>query len=189
MRERSALRQDGVEAQGRITFLDRVGRGGYVIRYTFTTGGGEVSNKAEVPPRLVTNLQGSAATTIRYLPSNPAINHPTAWEWSLLSEWPAIFVLMGLLAVGVVISAVFFRRRYLIVWGKPAPGVVTNCREGGRGSISVEYEFRTETGVLMKGSGNSLIRQQIGTRVWILYLPQDPGRNLAYPVPDYIVGQ
>jgi hypothetical protein len=187
MQQRSALRHDGVEVQGEITFLKRVGRGGNIIRYTFTANGGTISDKAEVPPQLMRDLEGSTITTIRYLPSNPAINHPAAWEWSLSSEWPLIFVLIGLLTVCSVTSTAVYRDRKLLVWGKPVTGIVTNCRVSGRGIISIEYEFRTETGAQVRGSGNSTDQQETGAGICVLYLPQNPKRNLPYPVPDFYV--
>jgi hypothetical protein len=189
MQQRSALRQDGVEVQGEITFLKRVGKGGNIVRYNFAASGGTFSDKAEVPPELMRSLRESNSLTIRYLPSDPAINHPAAWEWSPSSEWPVIFILIGLLAVWSVGSAAIYRNRILLVWGKPAVGVVTKCRERSRGSISVKYEFRAESGEYVQGSGKSLISPEIGASIWILYLPQNPGRNLPYPVPGYDVDE
>ena len=133
VQRRSALRRNGVDAEAKITFLGRVGKGGYVVRYTFTTVDGPVSDKAEVPSELVSSLEGSTTTTIRYLPSNPAINHPATWEWSLLSEWPMIFVLIGFLTVGAVPSAMLHRQRNVLALGKPVPGVCRKMSRGGQG--------------------------------------------------------
>lgn len=187
MQHRSALRQDGVDAQGEVTFLDRVGKGANIVRYTFQTKDGTVSGKAEVPAELMQELGESTRITIRYLPYNPSINHPAAWEWSLLSQWSVPLILGGLFTVWVVTFTAMQRGRKLLVWGKPASGVVTNCRESGRGAISVKYEFRTEAGIPVTGSGSSSERREIGERVLILYLPQKPRRNCPYPVADFYI--
>jgi hypothetical protein len=189
IQQRSALRQDGVEVQGEITFLKRVGRGPDVVKYTFTVNGETVSGMADVPPQLMRNLDESKFITILYLPSNPAINHPAAWEWSLLSEWLVIFYVMCPPILCIVTFTSVYRQRKLLIWGKPAVGIVTNCRVSGRGLISIEYEFRTETGAQVRGSGNSPVQQETGAGICVLYLPQNPRRNLPYPVPDYDVDE
>jgi hypothetical protein len=187
MQQRSALRQDGIEVLGEITSLKRAGRGPDVVKYTFTANDGIVSGMANVPPALMRDLAESTVINIRYLPSTPAINHPAAWEWSLSSEWLAIFMLMGFLTACIVTSTVFYRERKLLGWGKPVTGIVTNCRVSGRGIISIEYEFRTETGVQVRGSGNSPDQQETGAGICVLYLPENPRRNLPYPVPDFYI--
>lgn len=187
MWQRSALRQGGVETQGEITSLKRAGRGPEVVKYTFTANGEIVSGMTEVPFELVQNLEESKFLAIRYLPSNSAINHPTAWEWSLFSEWLLILMLMCPPTLFFVTFTSGYRHRKLLVWGKPVTGTVTNCRVSGRGEISIEYEFRTETGVQVRGSGDSPVEQETGASVCVLYLPQNPRRNLPYPDPDYDV--
>jgi hypothetical protein len=187
MEQRSDLRQNGAEVQGEITFLKRVGRGSDVVRYTFNQNGETVSGNAQVPPELMQKLRESNFIAVKYLPSNPAINHPAAWEWSLLSNWPAIFVLMVYLPVGVFPLRIY-RQRRLLAWGKPVVGVVTKCAPV-KGTFSIEYEFHAENGIPVNGSGYSRIRQEIGANVWVLFMPQKPGRNLTYPVPGYVVEQ
>jgi hypothetical protein len=189
MQQRSALRQDGVEVQGEITSLKRAGRGPEVVRYTFTANGGTVSGMTDMPFELVQSFEESTVIKILYLPSNPAINHPAAWEWSLSSEWLEIFMLMAFLTACSVTSTVFYRERKLLGLGKPVTGIVTNCRVSGRELISIEYEFRTETGAQVRGSGNSPVEQETGAGICVLYLPENPRRNLPYPVSDYIVEQ
>jgi hypothetical protein len=187
MQQRSALHQDGVEVQGEITSLKRAGRGPEVVRYTFTANGGTVSGMADMPFELVQSFEESTVIKILYLPSNPAINHPAAWEWSLSSEWLVIFILICPPTLFIVMFTSIYRKRKLLIWGKPVTGIVTNCRVSGRGRISIEYEFRTETGAQVRGSGNSPVQQKIGACICVLYLPQNPRRNLPYPVPDFYV--
>jgi hypothetical protein len=186
VQQRSALRQDGVEVRGEITFLDRVGRGADIVRYTFAANGETIADKAEVPPQLMRSLRESNFLAVRYLPSNPAINHPTAWEWTLSSEWPMIVMLLMAGSLFGPISIKFFRAGKVVAYGIPAVGTVTNCRKTGRAVFTVEYGFRTATGKSINGK-NSYTPQEIGAPVWILYLPQNPKRNLIYPSSGYYV--
>jgi len=186
MQQRSALRQDGAEVQTEITFLGRVGRGSDIVRYTFSANSENISANAKVPPESMRGLRESKLITVRYLPSNPAINHPAAWEWSLLSNWPAIFVLMAFMPFGLF-PVRWHRQRKLLAWGgKPVAAVVTKCAADGS-SFSLNYEFRTETGAAVGGSGHTKVRQELGSEIWILYLLRNSRRNHPYPVPDYIV--
>lgn len=185
--QRSDLRKNGVEVVGQITFLDRVGRGSDVVRYTFSENGDVISGNAQVPPELMQKLRKSNFIALRYFPSNPSVNHPTEWEWSLLSNWPAIFVLMVFLPFGTF-PVRMYKRRKLLAWGKPTVGIVTKCAPV-KGLFSIRYKFRIDEGVSVDGNGYSKSGQEIGSDIWILYMPQKPHRNLPYPVPGYFVDQ
>jgi hypothetical protein len=186
MRLRSALRHGGAEVLAEITYLDRPGRGGDIVRYTFTANGEIASGEAGVPLQLVKSLRESNSLTVRYLPSDPAINHPAAWEWSFLSNSVGIIFLMILVSIFGLFRIILYRRRQLLAWGKPVLGVVTEC-VSAKSSFSLKYNFRTESGVSFKGGGDTTTRQEIGASIWILYLPQNPARNQPYPFSDYCV--
>jgi hypothetical protein len=103
MRQRSVLRQGGADVIGKITQLGRAGKGAEFVRYTFIANGGIVSGGSAVPPKLMHGLRESNSLRIRYLPSDPVINHPAAWEWSLAEETGSIFVSISLGAILLVI--------------------------------------------------------------------------------------
>lgn len=184
--QRSALRTQGIEAQAEITSLKRAGRGPDVATYTFIVNGQNILGLAEVPPELMHSLRETNSLAVRYLPSNPTINHPARWEWSLSSEWFLMVMLTGLLLVCSVTISKAYANRKLLVWGTPAAGSVTGC-SSTKGSYTIHYEFRTGAGGLLRGSGQSLGRREAGERIWILYLPQNPRRNGPYPFSDYCV--
>jgi hypothetical protein len=184
--ERSVLRAQGVEVQAEVTSLKRAGRGPYVVKYSFAANGQNISGLAEVPPGSLGSLPESGLIAVRYLPLNPSINHPSGWEWSPSSEWLLIVMLTGLLILCSVTTSGVYTDRKLLIWGMPATGIVTNCARS-RGVYSVKYEFRTEDGELVKGSGQSLGRREAGECIWILFLPQNPRRNGPYPLSDYSV--
>ena len=112
MRQRSALRQDSAEVTGKFTHLGRAG-----VRYTFIAYGGTFSGSSAVPPRLMRGLEESSSIGIRYLPSNPAINHPAAWEWSFTEGTSSIFdsVFLGAmyLMILLMLNWAFYKTVYL----------------------------------------------------------------------------
>jgi hypothetical protein len=186
IRRRSVLRTEGIEVQAEITSLKRAGRGPYVVGYSFNANGQSIPGLADVPVELLRSLRESNSLAVRYLPSNPAVNHPAEWEWSLSSEWFLMVMLTGLLLVCSVTISKAYADRKLLVWGTPAAGSVTEC-SSTKSSYSIHYEFRTGAGELVQGSGQSLGRREAGECIWILYLPQNPRRNGPYPFSDYCV--
>lgn len=183
IRMRSTLRHDGVEARGEITEIKSVPRSQDIVSYSFPANGETFLGKAGVPPQLMHRLRESKSIAVRYLPSNPGINHPAEWEWSLWSSSiEIIFLMIFVLLFSASLSAIY-RRLQVISQGKPAVGVVTKCGPAGGGAFSLKYEFCTETGMRVGGIGYSRVSQEIGVGIWILFLPQSPSRSLPYPVP------
>jgi hypothetical protein len=152
----------------------------------FAVNGVNYAGKAQMPNyRLI--LRESNEITIRYLPSDPSLNHPAAWEWSglspdLIPEAFALFFVSG----GIVALVVLLRDRRLVREGRPAEGVVIDCRPD-KAEFRVMYEFRTDGGVLIKGSCNCKEEYEKGDNLWILYLPNRPRRNHSYPMEYFSV--
>lgn len=100
MRHREALRRYGIETTGEITRLWTSGHGFYrKVSYTFTVNGGVFTGQAQAPKDSWDSLQNADSLSVRYIPENPAINHPGGWEWSALQR-------LDLLVAGIL-SAVF----------------------------------------------------------------------------------
>ncbi len=158
------------------------------MSYKFTANGRSFSGTAGVPDRLLKSLRKSNSLTVRYLPSNPDINHPAAWEWSLLSFCIWMSIPIAIVAGAGIPLARFCRRRQLVTVGAPVAGVVTQC-VFKRVLFLYSYEFTTEKGEAFSGSGRSAVNQEIGESIWILYLPQNPRQNLPYPDSEFIVVQ
>jgi hypothetical protein len=184
----AALRQGGSEARAAITSLGAEGRSSALtVRYVFSAGGADYKGKALVPHALDSSLQGAPWLPIAYLPADPAINHPTAWEWSVHRSKlfaPMIFV------VGGIISLLILRmQRRIVVEGMPAIARITACSSGtGRdGCYGVTYEFHTEDGTVVQGRARSGIVADIGAQTCVLYLPQKPERNMPYGLASYRV--
>jgi len=203
IQHKAALRRDSSDTAGEVT-RTRKGKRSDIVYYTFTVNGIPFIGKAEAPGFLRYSLRESNHLAIRYLPANPDVSHPAAWEWSLVywqpqssdlvhlpdfsseSQWLFISFISGV--IGLVFLVGLRRTRKLVAEGAPATAVVTKCSRGTRGSFFVEYEFRTEEGRVMMGSCNDS-QKEIGANFCVLYLPQNPQRNMRYSSSDYRVVQ
>jgi hypothetical protein len=184
----AVLRSSGREVVGEVTGFSFGRYTPMTVNYRFTVGGviysGEATESTTHGPG--TSLNKSDQILVRFLPSNPAINHPRAWEWSPRIE---LYFTAGeafLWAMGGLAFAVLWRDRKLARKGKAAAGIVTGCMRKAS-SFQVEYEFRAEDNVLMKGHSECGDEYGAGARIWILYLPQKPQRNHIYPLSFYSV--
>jgi hypothetical protein len=150
------------------------------VSYRFLVDGVTYSGEAKEPAG-GTSLEKADEIPIRFLPSNPAINHPDAWEWSPAIGWLYTAGEIFFTAMGGFVFAFFWRDRRLAREGKAAAGVVTSCTRDDR-RFDVGYEFCTEDGLPMRGKSDCADEYGVGARVWILYLPQKPRRNQMYPL-------
>jgi len=179
MQRRAALRRDGRDIAGRVT-ATHAGHGDATVSYTFTVNGSIYFGKAQMPDyRLI--LHESDGIAVRYLPINPAINHPADWEWSGLTDFvPDVFALF-FATMGIVGLVFLLRNRKLAREGRAAEGLVTSCAPNKR-QYRVDYEFSTEDGARMKGRCDCSEQFEAGACIWIIYLPKRPRRNHSYPL-------
>lgn len=184
MQHRAVLRRDGRDIVGRVS-MTHGGHGDSTVSYTFPLNGVTYFGKAQLPDYYLV-LHESDQIAVRYLPSNPDINHPAEWEWSGLTGVVAKVFVLFFMAMGGVAFALLSRERKLAREGKVAEGVVTDCVQE-KNQFRVEYEFHTEDGVLIKGNDDFENAYGAGARIWILYLPQKPKRNHSYPLSYYEV--
>jgi hypothetical protein len=180
---RTVLRSDGRDVIGEVTGFSFGRERPTTVNYRFTVHGVTYSGSADEArtPGPGTSLNKSDKILVRFLPSNPAINHPKAWEWSAFIGLEYIAFQVFFMAMGGLALAVLWRDRKLAREGRVAEGVVTNCTRKN-GSFRVEYEFRTEDGVPVKGNSDCVDEYGASARIWILYLPQRPRRNHIYPL-------
>jgi len=171
------LRREGRETMGRVTGL-RHKPGAYTVRYAFNANGVAITGESPAPEDTWNGLRDADPLAIRFLPSNPAINHPAAWEGSGKSYWVMFFIPAMPVAGAILILIQLRGQRRLVAEGVPTAGVVTRCARGSRGGWFVNYQFRTADGSAAKGSAN--LRMEIGATICILYLPQNPQRNQPY---------
>lgn len=189
MQHKTALRRDSREATAEVTRLEHVGRSNTPdASYSFTVDGAPFSGKVKVPRQLERNFYPFSLVPIRYLPSNPAVNHPAAWEDSDLSIWGPLILPLFIATTAVLGFAGLRKQRQLIIEGVFATGVVTNCTRY-KGKYFLKCEFRTQNGQEIKGKGVTLMIPEIGATVPVLYLPQKPSRNQSYPLDLYRIAE
>jgi hypothetical protein len=161
--QRALLRGDTREVVGEVTGFSFGRNSPMSVIYRFTVNGVTYSGKALEPanPGPGTSFEKGDDILIRFLPSNPAINHPDAWEWSAAIGWYFVVGELFFTSMGGLALAVLLRDRRLAREGKVAAGIVTGCARDDRW-FRVDYEFRTEGGVLMKGHND--FKEEYGAR-------------------------
>ena len=150
------------------------------LDYSFTAEGRYFTGHAFMPDRIQAILRESDPLPIRYLPSNPSINHPSDWEDSAVLDCFPFSLPIAFLLISVIVYVSMRIDRPLVTNGMPAVAVITKCTPHVRGGITVKYKFRAEDGSEMKGSSGYDSLQEIGASICILYLPWNPRRNQTY---------
>ena len=143
---------------------------------------------ASVPEDNWRRLRTGGTMPIRYVPSDPTINHPAAWEISTVPDWMPFLVPALFVGVGIMFLTLLRRQARIAAEGVPVPGFVTTCFRVKSGWV-VRYRFSTKDGDNARGSGQAASRLEEGTAVCVLYLPQNPKRNQMYPLTFYRVTQ
>jgi hypothetical protein len=188
MSQRTILRQQGHDVVGTVS-ATHAGHGSPTVSYAFKVNDGSYSGKAELPNyRLI--VHESDPIAIRYLPTDPTVNHPADWEWSgliIMDLIPQAFMLLFFMG-GIVLLVVLFGDRRLAREGRRAKGVVKDCSPE-KSKFRVEYEFHTDDGTTVAGRTSVPDEYGAGARVWILYLPRRPQRNSMYPLRYFEVVQ
>ena len=182
--EHLLLREQGVTTDARITRLwsstskeDKR----YWVAYRFTVQERAHEARHQVPTRIWQTLTVGSSLPVRYLPSNPKVNHPTGWDDAPMPNWVP-FLVSGELAVIAVVLAMLLRRQVrLLTEGRPAPGIVTGHRRTRNGTV-IRYEFQLLNGATAKGRGQSRRPPGIGSPVCVLYDPENPRRSAPYPL-------
>jgi hypothetical protein len=177
------LQEQGVNTDARITRLWRSGDKNqqHLVSYRFTVQEREYVARKGVPSRIWQTLRAGSTLPVRFLPSNPKVNHPTEWDDTPMPNWVP-YLVSGELAVIAVVLAILLRKQVrLLTEGRPAPGIVTGHRRTKNGTV-IRYEFQLMNGATAKGRGQSRRPPAIGSPVCVLYDPENPRRNAPYPL-------
>jgi hypothetical protein len=177
------LSEQGVNTDAQIT---RVWRGTgkdqqHLVSYRFTAEEREYAARKGVPPRIWQTLRAGSSLPVRYLPSNPKVNHPTGWDDTPMPNWVPYLVFGELAVIAVVLAMLLRRQMQLLTEGRPAPGIVTGHRRTKNGTV-IRYEFQLLNGATAKGRGQSRRPPAIGAPICVLYDPENPRRNAPYPL-------
>ena len=178
----SALHTSGRETEGAITGLPVPSSVDARVRYTFRAGGVTYSGDARVPEELAHSLAKSKSLPILYLPANPAINRPAAWELSPSSQLALLLAPVIAAVLGLLLFVPLSIEHRMAAEGKPALAVVRKCTKGRNGYL-VKYELRLgDDETTINGRGWCKSHQEPGNGIWVLYLPGERHRNLPYPL-------
>ena len=122
---------------------------------------------------------------IQYLASDPFVNHPSAWDWSMGSDIiPNLFMLL-IPGAGAVGLGYLYRERRLARIGWVTEGTVVACAPKGS-RFRVDYEFFDEDHVEFDGdTEESYDEYKTGSKIRVIYLRKNPKRNDAYPMSIY----
>jgi hypothetical protein len=177
------LQEQGVNTDARITRVWRsTGKDQqHLVSYRFTVQEREYAARKGVPSRIWQDLRAGSSLPVRFLPSNPKVNHPTGWDDTPMRPWVAYLVSGELVAIALVLAILLRKQVRLLTEGRPAPGIVTGHRRTRSGTV-IRYEFALLNGATAKGRGQSRRPPAIGSQVCVLYDPENPRRNAPYPL-------
>jgi len=121
---------------------------------------------------------------IRFLPSDPSVNHPTPWD---LWMWPDfVYVTVLLVSFGAFAKIVVFsyRERRLARIGWVTEGEVIACAPKGK-SFRVDYEFYDDNHAQFDGANEDSDEYKSGSSIRVIYLRKNPKKNDTYPMSSY----
>jgi hypothetical protein len=182
-KDQRLLQEQGVTTDAQIT---RVWRGTgkdqqRLVSYQFTVREREYVARKGVPPRIWQTLKAGSSLPVHFLPSNPKVNHPIAWDDTPTPPWVAYLVPGELTAIALLLALLLRKQVRLLTEGRPAPGIVTGWRRTRDGTI-LRYEFVMLNGATAKGRGKSRRPPAVGSPICVLYDPENPRRNAPYPL-------
>ena len=153
----------------------------HLVSYRFTVQERAYVTRKEVPSRIWQTLTVGSSLPVRFLPSNPKVNHPIGWDDTPMPPWVPYLVFAVLAAIASFLTILLRNQMRLLTEGRPAPGIVTGQRRTKDGTI-IRYEFTLLNGATAKGRGQSRRPPAIGSQICVLYDPENPRRNAPYPL-------
>jgi hypothetical protein len=183
VKEIRLLQEQGVNTDALITRVWRsTGKDQqHLVSYRFTAEEREFTARKGAPPRIWQTLRAGSSLSVRYLPSNPKVNHPIGWDETPMPNWVPYLVFAELAVIAVILAMLLRKQMQLLTEGRPAPGIVTGHRRTKNGTV-IRYEFQLLNGATAKGRGQSRRPPAVGAQICVLYDPENPRRNAAYPL-------
>ena len=155
IRTRDALRSGSSETVGEVVETRKS-----VVHYTFSVNGAMFSGNAPMPSGLSPALRHFDLIPIRYLPANPAVNHPAAWEWNSFRNWPAFFFPFVFYVPGIAMTGTSERRGDCWPKGFPLLRQSRDARVADTGS-GRRSNFARRTGLLQRGAEDTTRRRRL----------------------------
>jgi hypothetical protein len=159
---RAALRQGSVQTLGEIARLYYPGQSNNLwVQYTFPVDDTIYAGKAVVPDKFASALRGTDVLEIRYVPDNPAVNHPADWEQTTFSSFTPLFLpaAPGIFAM-LLLAQVRVQRRLRAQ--RTLAFAVSTKRSRARNNFRLMYKFHTKGAVAPSGRNQSEARMEPG---------------------------
>lgn len=181
--EQRLLRTEGIPADATVTraWIDAGKERQHWIAYRFEYAGRGYTHRVETPRKIWRGLSKGATVPVRFVPTQPSINHPIAWDAPAFPLWLAGLLAGTLAALSLLLPIPVRRQTRLLAEGRPAPGRVTGFKKTDK-AIQVQYEFRLLSGAIAKGKTNASKPPLEGSPLCVLYDPENPRRNALYPL-------
>jgi hypothetical protein len=159
------------------------------MAYQFAAEGRTLQRSAKVSLRFWRELQVGTSLPIRYVPSRPEINYPFDFSPKPMPPWLPALIAVALVFGGLLTTLPVRIQRKLLSEGRPAPAIVTKHEDIHRGKAGrkhdkkYHYEFSLLTGATGKGhAGPAKNPPAIGATIIVMYHPEDPRKNVPYPL-------
>ena len=185
MPEREALRKEGRTITGTVNRILSTRRTGEYVEYSFLIFGKTYIGKAHLADGKG-DIEGNGTILIKYLPYDPNVNHPAAWEWSALTGLNVVVFAVIFASIGSFALIYLYREKEILKKGNLVRGEVIGC-EPRKSIFRVSYLFTTDVGIQIEGSSENNEQYGRGDNIWVLYLPKDPRRNRSYPMLYFTV--
>jgi hypothetical protein len=184
----------GRETEGVVTLMPRgdksIVRFGVspFVYYRFTAGGRAYDGRARLALRHWNGLQAGGPIAVRYLPSDPANNFPSADPPEptvpLLYAYSVCSLCAGF---GVVGLFGLWRGRGYLAHGQVVPALVKGVsvkRSRGTAYLTVHYEFPLPGGFMCRGKYDDVnaVPPPEGSLICVLHDPDKPRRHAIYPL-------
>ncbi len=187
IQRQSLLDRTNQEGVAQVERLWRTGKNNSMCRveYSFDAAGRPYSGTATLRCATWKTLAVGQTVPVQYVPSDPTISRlPGLGGRSDVPWWAAPLVGIGMGFAGLLLIWRVRVERKLVEEGKAAPGVVTKLGLRTDKGRYVYYEFATPSGAPGRGRfgpvhGKSVL--EVGSRIVILYEPDNTRRNTAYP--------
>ena len=181
--EQRLLRTEGIPADATVTraWIAAGKERQPLITYRFEYAGRAYTSRVKTPRKIWSGLSKGATVPVRFVPSQPSINHPIAWNAPAFPLWLACLLAGTLAALSFLPPIPVRRQARLVAEGRPAAGRVTGFKKTDK-AIQVQYEFRLLNGAIAKGKTNTSKPPVEGAPICVLYDPENPRRNALYPL-------
>lgn len=184
------IERAGVPAYGYVVELTRT-RGDhprYYVSYGYNAAGRSRRGRNSVGSAFWAKLGLGSIVDIRYLPSEPSRSWIRGFEPRGVPAWIGPLVALHLALAGIFPWYAIRRQWMLLAEGRPAEARVMKSEKlhhshGGQ-HYQIYYEFRVMSGATRAGRYASQKGPPAdGTTIRIVYDPDQPERNMPYPLP------